>query len=150
MRMTLTAAVAASFLLGAGAALPAGAEKKGTPELQGTWQAVSFKAADKEMEKERVEKFRMVFKGDRLFMHEGAEEPREYTYKVDAASKPRVLAFTRARGDNPKTVRGIYKVEGDTLTVCINEARDGPLPTEFKVVPENRRVSLVVFKRVKE
>jgi uncharacterized protein (TIGR03067 family) len=41
--------------------------------------------------------------------------------------------------------RGIYKIEGDTLTICSNET-DAPRPTRFESDTPNR--SLMVFKRV--
>jgi len=55
----------------------------------------------------------------------------EYGLKLDPAKDPKQVELTADRlGD--KTLKGIYKLDGDKLTICYAYAPDLPRPTEFK------------------
>jgi uncharacterized protein (TIGR03067 family) len=45
---------------------------------------------------------------------------------------------------------GIYKIAGDTLTICIHEGKDKQRPTRFEATAEQPNTILVVLKRVKK
>src|SRR4051794_40353192 len=54
----------------------------------------------------------------------------EGTYEIDPEKKPKSLDVRVEEGANEgKTFRMIYKIDGDTLTIC--EPRDNDRPTEF-------------------
>jgi uncharacterized protein (TIGR03067 family) len=67
-------------------------------------------------------------------------------YKVDAKKNPSTIDITAGRG--PATgMAGIYKLDGDTLTMCLSMT-GGDRPTAFES-PDGSRVVLMVLKRVK-
>lgn len=71
------------------------------------------------------------------------------TIAVDPSKSPRQMDIKWGEdapgADEP--VKAIYKLDGDTLTVCY-EFGDGDRPTEFKTKP-NTKQCLAVYKRVK-
>lgn len=66
--------------------------------------------------------------------------------KIDPAAKPATLDFSVSAG-SPEQVLGIYKIEGDKLTIC--KAFPGKdRPSKFEV-RDGSQDYLMVFKRVK-
>jgi uncharacterized protein (TIGR03067 family) len=68
------------------------------------------------------------------------------TIRLDATTKPPSLDLTDR--DDGLTARGIYRLDGDTLTVCVRVG-GGERPKEFACKAGSRTV-LIVFKRVKK
>ena len=73
----------------------------------------------------------------------------ELTFKVDPSKKPRAIDLTVAEGpEKGKTYHGIYKLEGDTYTICRNVEPGKERPGEFVTRPDSG-LMLVVWKRDK-
>jgi hypothetical protein len=51
-------------------------------------------------------------------------------------------------GDKPETHKGIFKIEGDTLTICVSHPPQ-ERPTEFAATGGGHWPALIVFKRAK-
>jgi uncharacterized protein (TIGR03067 family) len=121
-----------------------GAPKRELAELQGTWTLVSIAAKGEERRRLVDNEPRLVIKGDRVRY---AGEPLA-TLKVDAETTPKCidLHFLSPAQD----YEGVYKVEKDTLTICVSMPTEGakerPLDFETKD-KEGRR--LLVFRREK-
>lgn len=70
------------------------------------------------------------------------------TVKVDAARTPKEMDIVGTDGPNKgKTIKTIYKLDGDTMTVCY-ELGDGPRPTAFES-KAGTKVFLAEYKRAK-
>ena len=127
------------------------AAKKEQEKLQGNWQLVSIQERGKTRNEAEAGKIRLTVKADKFVLaKEGEESPREMTIKLDPAKKPKAIDLVRTRSDGTtRTALGIYKLEGDTLTICISEGKEDALrPTEF-TAPEEVRQSLATFRKVK-
>ena len=68
-------------------------------------------------------------------------------YKVDMKKEPAELELSISAGGMATTMRGIFKIDGDTLTICLAFA--GDTPTKFES-PEGAMTTLITLKRRKK
>jgi uncharacterized protein (TIGR03067 family) len=138
------------LLLGT-AVMPAIAQQaeEAQKNLQGTWAATKAerdgKAADD------LVGHRLSFTGNRfLIRSKDGKTLYEGTFRVDAKSKPAAIDFNHAKGDlKGKSWKGIYALEGDTLTTCDNAPNlDKGRPAAFEAKTGSGHV-LITFKREK-
>ncbi len=114
--------------------------------LDGTWLVTraerSGQAADRPV-------------GDTLTFRSGmlkfvTKEGQEWqgTYTIDVSQTPMTIdvSHKRPNSDEEIQVPGIFRIEGDELTVCFSDPTEGERPTEFKTV-EGKRTMMVVLKR---
>jgi len=90
----------------------------------------------------------LVFAADGMFLaHQDGQCEGAGTYETDpSADLPAVDLVEHGVGG---TMRGIWKVEGDTLTMCLARDAKGGRPPAF-VPPPGSDWVLVVLKRVKK
>lgn len=92
--------------------------------------------------------WRLTIASDRWVMTRGPD--RNAKFKFDPTQTPKQIDRTFRHGDaetEPETTwQGIYKLDGDTLTIC--HAGDGPRPDDFQTRPGDGRRTLT-WKRVK-
>jgi uncharacterized protein (TIGR03067 family) len=84
-----------------------------------------------------------------MLVEEGDNEKREMTFVLDPSKSPKWIDLTKKEGDKGETARGIYKLAGDELTICIPEgpgSKDAKRPVEF-AAPEGSNLTLVTFKK---
>lgn len=136
----LTALVLASLTTG-----PARADddtKKAVEALQGEWKVVTFTKLNRD-NPELAKKGTVVIADDKLTIHlDGKGDP--LTFTLDPKADPPAIDFKAPQ--SKKTIRGIYKVDKDKLTICFG-IEGSPRPTEFK---SGRDDSIMVIERVKK
>jgi uncharacterized protein (TIGR03067 family) len=156
-----TALIVAACVVVVGLAQDAGKKaddvaRKELALLQGKWVMIGREVLGKKATKEDLEKVKgiRVVEGNKVTswaVERGKkmEDVTEATIKLDPAAKPKAIDQTiikgRFKGD---TALGIYKLDGDELTICIawgSEER----PTEFAGKLDGKAM-LVIYKRVKE
>ena len=136
------------LVLGTGLVLAQSAEQA-QKQLQGTWIATKAerdgKAADD------VVGHRLSFTGNR-FQIQSKDGKLVYagTVRVDPSAKPAAIDFEHTEGaPKGKVWKGIYTLDGDTLTICDNAANlDKGRPTAFEAKSGSGYV-LITFKRAK-
>jgi uncharacterized protein (TIGR03067 family) len=118
-------------------------------KLQGTWQLVSSETNGKKLPEEQVKQFRVKIEKDRHTVTFGDQVvAHEVKFTVDPTTQPKGTEDTLEDEPNRgKKIRGIYLLEGDSLTSCVG-AIDAPRPTEFSSKPGSGQ-SLRRFTRVK-
>jgi uncharacterized protein (TIGR03067 family) len=122
-------------------------------DLSGNWQAVSFEQdGRRKFSAEEVRKVTARFRDCRYHITPlpwGPQGSSDGTYEIDGdTGEPKSFSLYPASGVLKKQAfRGIYRVEGDKLTLCFSWP---PLerPTEFRSRP-NSTIVLAVFRRAK-
>ena len=148
--MRRTALAAGWLILGTGL-LPAFARPadEAREKLQGAWTATKAvrdgKAADD------IVGHRLSFTGDRFQLRSRDGKPLyEGTFRVDTAKKPPTFDFTHTGGAlRGMTLKGIYALDGDTLTTCDNGPDPGKgRPAAFEAKAGSGYIA-ITFKRPK-
>jgi uncharacterized protein (TIGR03067 family) len=143
MRRLLALAPLALLFLAAGPACADDAKA-----LQGDWGLASLVVAGEKADAKKIAGWKLTVAGDRMTTREGVEILDESKFKLVPTAKPKAidLAFT-AGPDRGKSVRGVYKLEGAVLTVCVAEP-GAERPKDFTARPKSGRM-LFVFRRAK-
>jgi uncharacterized protein (TIGR03067 family) len=148
MRFLVLGLMFASALLLVAADDPKDAVKKEYDKFEGTWKMESFTMDGKPAPIETFAEFRMTLKGEN-FTTVMPEEKTNGTYKVDPSKSPKTIDITFTGGQRDgQTMLGVYKLDGDTYTVCLPAGGGKERPTELASKPGSGLV-LEVFKRVK-
>ena len=124
----------------------AGDDQADSKALQGTWLPTSAELAGKPFPEQFRKSLKLTIKDDRYIVM--AEQKDEGTLKLDAGKTPKTMEIKGTEGPNKgKTIPAIYKIDGDSLTICYNLAGKD-YPTEFKS-KSGTKLFLVEYKREK-
>jgi uncharacterized protein (TIGR03067 family) len=121
-------------------------EKSDQDKLQGKWKIESGMQGGKPLPDDVVKTGIIEFDGNKIkstVKVDGADRTDEMTFKLDSTKKPKAIDVDM----KGKPGLGIYKLDGDTLTICHGEDGD-PRPTEFES-KEGTKTVVVVMKRSK-
>jgi uncharacterized protein (TIGR03067 family) len=113
----------------------------GTSELDGTWQGIQWEGEDGRRADVGAVAMRMTIAGEKLKMTHPIGPIDGFIFS-DATQNPK----TFHAGGGPLNWVGIYKLEGDTLTLCMDSGQKAERPKEFKSNP----AAMLVLKRVKQ
>ena len=125
MKALLATAVSLVFL--AGAQNDDAAVKKEKELLAGVWKIASFES--QQGKKEDFEGATLEFKADGKAEFTKGGEAKQATYTINPAGKPKEIDLKPEGKD--EAMRGIYRLEKDTLTICIVENPNVGRPNEF-------------------
>ena len=118
--------------------------KKDLEKLQGKWTVASIDENGKSAPAEEVAKYEITIKNDLFTIKVKDEATKQLRFKLDPSQKPAVIDLT-PNDKKEKNVLGIYKIDGDTLTICATD-ENKERPTEFSAT---KGVALLVLKRAK-
>ncbi len=137
-----------------GIAVPVVAEdKKADADLKamvGNWKVEKSELAGKDVtEYLKVLKFEIRDGGKYTAQHDESKD--EGTFTVDATKTPKEMVVKPTGGPaKGQTVNAIYKIDGDTLTICYDfDTEKGTRPTKFESKADTKLL-LTTYKREKK
>jgi uncharacterized protein (TIGR03067 family) len=100
-------------------------------KLKGTWTVVAMEEGGKKAPEEQFKGMTLTFEGDKVTFKHG-NDTKMGTFKVDAGEKPGHLDITPSDGpEKGKTMKMIFMLDGDTLTIGGAKKDEGPRPKSF-------------------
>jgi uncharacterized protein (TIGR03067 family) len=150
--MKRVAAMVAAVVVLFGVSLARGGDAKADlDKIQGTWKVESIKESKGGDPADKMAKdFVVTVKDDVMTITLASTKNKLVSYKLtlDPSKNPKTIDFKHADGeDKGKTERGIYKIEGDSFTFCVNDF-DKDRPAAF-ATKDGTGISLVTLKRSK-
>jgi uncharacterized protein (TIGR03067 family) len=142
MKTLLAVGVSGIFALLA-VAQDEGAVKKEMELFKGTWKFESVEGEGGK--KEDLGDATLTFSNDGKVEFKKGNDAKKATYKINPAGKPKEIDLKP--DDKDESMQGIYRLEKDTLVICIVEGANAARPTEFAAQGRNM---LVTLKRLKE
>ncbi len=122
----------------------ASAQKTDHDHLQGHWFIHSMEKNGKEIPSERIKSIDLVveFSGDKLIQKVDGKIIREARIRIDSTATPKTIDTTFEE----LVEKGIYKLDGDELTICTGTKPSSVRPTKFQTAV-NRNHVLMVLRR---
>jgi uncharacterized protein (TIGR03067 family) len=122
-------------------------------KLQGSWDIVALQVDGVVMPQMFIwsEKPTTVFTGDKFRVRIAgkgllpAGQSSDSTFRLDPSQKPKAIDVTEEGHDGLQTLKGIYMLDGDSLTICV-AFKGEDRPKEFKVKAKSSTM-LMVLKR---
>jgi RNA polymerase sigma factor (sigma-70 family) len=129
--VVLAAGGVGAVAVGYAQAVAAEDKKPDKDKLQGEWKVVSIKLGGQDHPNRNQVGEVMTFKGDAMEL-----TPFKAEFKLDPATDPRQVDFTLTDSPDPnqkgQVSLGIYKLDGDKLTIHANHPGAGDRPTDFE------------------
>jgi uncharacterized protein (TIGR03067 family) len=124
--------------------------RKELKALQGKWKAVALEAGGKALPKEAIPDFTFIIGADGKSTGKMAQSEYTATITVNPKKDPKTMDNLHESGaQKGKKQYGVYKLEGDKLTVCMTRpgVAEGDRPKDFAT--KDTANVVFVFERVK-
>jgi uncharacterized protein (TIGR03067 family) len=122
---------------------PADQVKKELEKFQGTWKPEKVEFNGEPPPGNLVETMSLVIEGNKLTL-KGGGRSEDTTFDIDPTKKPATIDVTHKQ--KSETAMGIYKFDGEKLTMCWAEPKAEARPTEFESKKGAKMVLMVLTK----
>jgi uncharacterized protein (TIGR03067 family) len=115
-------------------------------KLQGTYKMASLEVDGKSVSEEKLKSSTLTIKGDKYIVKVN-DQTYETQMTLDPEKKPKTIDMKFLDGANKdKSTLGIYKIDGDTFTMCRGLNPGQTRPQDFGTWPDTNTF-LVVWKK---
>jgi uncharacterized protein (TIGR03067 family) len=115
-------------------------------KLQGTYKMASLEVDGKSVPEDKLKSSTLTIKGDKYIVKVNGQT-YETQMSLDPEKKPKTIDMKFLDGANKdKSALGIYKIDGDTFTMCRGLNPGQARPQDFGTWP-NTNTFLVVWKK---
>ena len=122
--------------------------KKEVEKLEGEWTIVSLENRGEKVPEETVKDMKLKVKGEEWVVTRDGTTVADIAFKLDPSKDPKAIDLTFKVDGKETALKGIYKLDGDTLTLCRTDSPDAARPTAFKTTGDGG--VLAVWKRAKK
>ena len=144
----MNALLVAGLILGIGAPAPKEAPKKASEsKLEGLWEISKFTVAGA-VNTDGASRLEFAADGTFTFHWVKQKFAKQYKSNADSSKSPAELDWWLG-SDEKKFLRGIYKIDGDILTVCFEDGFDSKRPTKFESL-KGTKTMIWTLKRVEK
>lgn len=124
--------------------------KKDLQRMQGTWIMHALEINGKEVPAKQFEDTQLTIKADEYNTKVKDRTPPGFRLKLDPSKDPRAVDMIQTLPDgSQKTIKGIYKVENDTLVICRGLTEEQERPGQFATWPNTNYFVVTWKKQVK-
>ncbi len=110
--------------------------------IQGRWKLVASTDNGMAARAGELSLRHFVFDQDTMWVQENENSQESFPFRLHPEQSPKWIDTVHGE----RVLKGIYRINGNTLTVCINERR-GARPTAFLSEADSPNDLLMVFKR---
>ncbi len=123
-------------------------KKDDAEAIKGKWVAVSIKAGGFTVPEEAAGSFKFKFDG-KEYVNTNMGQTEEGGYTIDSSKSPKTIDFDIKTGnDKGKKQLGVYKLDGDKLTIVAATAGETERPKSIEP-GANDQVLMIVLQRQK-
>jgi uncharacterized protein (TIGR03067 family) len=126
---------------------PALKEDPSDSPILGTWEIETMHVGGKKSKLRTTWEWEFRKDGQWIVRTEGKENKGERKYVVNTKTNPATIDLVAEIGNDP--CAGVFRIEGDTLIVCVAPDNKGPRPVSVEVVNGSSHF-FYTFKRVKK
>lgn len=143
----MNAALVFGLALAVGALGEKDAPKKDAPTIVGEWNGEKAVRGGNELPIPDGG-IKVTFTADgKMLFKEGNKDEETGSYKVDAKKNPGEIDISPPKEGGE--MKGIFKLDGDTLTICLADKDATERPTKFEST-DGSKIMLVTLKRIKK
>ena len=135
------------LVVAVGAPAPKAEPKKEAPTVVGKWVPENAMVGGRPDNPPPGTTFEFTADGKFVMTTDGNVRPEMASYTADPKKDPAEVDIEGPGGKKEPPIRGIFKTDGDTLTLAMS--KDGTRPTKFES-PAGSRVMVMTLKRAKK
>ncbi|MCU0704075.1 MAG: sigma-70 family RNA polymerase sigma factor [Fimbriiglobus sp.] len=124
--------------------------------MQGEWVFDSAEAVGGQNGIDQAWHSVVTFDGDKLTVTKYQGFDWKTTFKLDPTTSPKQFDMTvndlarKVMGFKDGTIKGIYRLDGEALEMCLGETPDAPRPTAFETGPKLKQFRFSLKRKAKD